>query len=85
MKRTSTNKKLAQNSKEVEQIEAKINEALDINNSYADTLKSKLEVSNLATVIKTTKNDDVIQKKERERRSANLIIYGAKDLMPKTM
>ena len=69
-------KKLAQNSKGIEQIEAKINEALNKKNSYADTLKSNLEVNNLATVIKTTKNDDVIQKKERERRSANLIIYG---------
>ena len=28
------------------------------------------------TVIKTTKNDDLIEKKERERRTANLIIYG---------
>ena len=69
-------KKLAKNSKKVEQIEAKINEALDKNNSYADTLKSNLEVNNFAAVIKTTKNDDVIEKKERERRSANLIIYG---------
>ena len=67
---------MQKNSKEVEQIEAKINEALDKNNSYADTLKSNLEVNNFAAVIKTTKNDDVIEKKERERRSANLIIYG---------
>ena len=69
-------KKLAKNSKEVEQIEPKINEALDKNNSYADTLKSNLEVNNFAAVIKTIKNDDLIEKKERERRSANLIIYG---------
>ena len=55
---------------------AKINEALDKNNSYADTLKSNLEVNNFAAVIKTTKNDDLIEKKERERRSANLSIYG---------
>ena len=67
---------MQKNSKEVEQIEAKINEALDKNNSYADTLKSNLEVNNFAAVIKTTKNDDLIEKKERERRSANLIIYG---------
>ena len=69
-------KKLAKNSKEVEQIEAKINEALDKNNSYADTRKSNLEVNNFAAIIKTTKNDDLIEKKERERRSAKLIIYG---------
>ena len=69
-------KKLAENSKEVGQIESKINEALDKSDSYAGTLQIKLEVSNLANVIKTTKNDDLIEKKERERSSANLIIFG---------
>ena len=73
-------KKFAQNSKVVVQIEAKINEALDRNNSHANTLKSKLEATS-RTVIKTTKNDDdLIQKKGRERRSANLIIYGISEV-----
>ena len=53
-------KKLAENSKEVEQVEANINEARDKNNSYADKLKSKSEINNFAAVIKTTKNDDLI-------------------------
>ena len=69
-------KKLKETSKGVEQFEAKINEALDKNKSYADSLKKDLKVTNLATVIKTAKNDDLIQERERERRSANLIIYG---------
>ena len=41
-------KKIAENSKEVEQIEANINEALAKNNSYADKLKSKLDVNSFA-------------------------------------
>ena len=72
--------KLAKKSKEVEQIEANINEALDKNNSYADKLKNNLEVNNFATVIKTTKNNDLIQESERERRSANIIIYGISEV-----
>ena len=50
-------KKIAENSKEVEQIEANINEALAKNNSYADKLKSKLDVNSFAAVIKANKND----------------------------
>ena len=46
------------------------------NKTYADSLKNDLTITNLATVMKTTKNDDLIQERERERRSANLIIYG---------
>ena len=53
-------KKIAENSKEVEQIEANINEALAKNNSYADKLKSKLDVNSFAAVINTNKNDDLI-------------------------
>ena len=68
-------KKLTKNVQEVEQIETKINEALDNNKSYADSLKIDRIVDNITTVIKTTKNEDLIQERERERRSANLIIY----------
>ena len=75
-------KKIAENSKKVEQIEANINEALAKNNSYADKLKSKLDVNSFAAVIKTNKNDDLIQERERERerRSANVIIYGISEI-----
>ena len=76
--------KLAKKSKEVEQTEANINEALDKNNSYADKLKNNLEVNNFATVIKTTKNNDLIQESERERRSANIIIYGISEVSDNT-
>ena len=57
-----------------------INEALAKNNSYADKLKSKLDVNSFAAVIKTNKNDDLIQERERERRSANVIIYGISEI-----
>ena len=65
---------------EVKQIEANINEALAKNNSYADKLKSKLDVNSFVAVIKTNKNDDLIQERERERRSANVIIYGISEI-----
>ena len=48
-------KKIAENSKE----------ALAKNNSYADKFKSKLDVNSFAAVIKTNKNDDLIQERER--------------------
>ena len=76
-------KKLTKNVQEVEQIEAKINEALDNNKSYADSLKKDRIVDNITTVIKTTKNEDLIQERERERRSANLIIYGISEEIDK--
>ena len=50
-------------------IEAKLNEAIDNNNSYANTLKKNLENTNLVNIIKDTKNDDLIQKIECELRS----------------
>ena len=64
----------------VEQIEAKIN---DNDKSYADSLKKDRIVDNITTVIKTTKNEDLIQERERERRSANLIIYGSSEEIDK--
>ena len=69
-------KKLKENSRGVEQIEANICDVLHKNKTYADSLKNDLTITNLATVMKTTKNDDLIQERERECRSANLIIYG---------
>ena len=69
--------KIAENTTvaQVEKIEAKLNEAVDNNNSYGNTLKKNLENTNLVNIIKDTKNDDLIQEKERELRSTN-IIYG---------
>ena len=43
-------------------------------------MSSKLEATILANVIKKTKNDDLIQEKERELRSANFIIYGVDEI-----
>lgn len=33
----------------------------------------------MESIIKETKNDDLVQEKERELRSANLIVYGIKE------
>ena len=56
-------------------LKQKINDAVNQNKSFAEKLKNNLEGNNLTNIIKTSKNDDLIQERERERRSANLIIY----------
>ena len=64
----------------VEAAETKFNNVIDQNKSYADSIKNNLEASNLETIIKTTKNDELNQEKERERRSANVIVYGINEV-----
>ena len=45
--------------------------------SYVSTAKKQSpEVLNLETIMRETKNNELIQEKEREKRAANLIIYG---------
>ena len=70
--------KIAENTTvtQVEKIKANLNEAINNNNSYVNTLKKNLENNNLINIIKDTKNDGLIQEKECELLSANLIIYG---------
>ena len=70
--------KLAENSKvtQVEQIEAKIDRVITHNESYTSSFKDNNTDKHLASIIKETKNENLIQKREREKRSANLIIYG---------
>jgi hypothetical protein len=72
--------RLSENSKGVEKIETKINEALDKNKTYAESLTKNLAITNLTSVIESTKNDDLVQEKERERRATNLIIYGINEV-----
>ena len=67
-------KKLSEKTNDVQQIEAKIEEA--INKSYAKTVTCSTDTKDLVNIIKSTKNDDLIQVNERERRSANFIVYG---------
>ena len=56
---------------QIEQLEVICN-----NKSYADTMQNKMEDTNLAHIIKESKNNDLVQEKARELRSSNLIIYG---------
>ena len=45
--------------------------------SCVSTAKKQIpEVVNLETIMRETKNNELIQEKEREKRAANLIIYG---------
>lgn len=73
--------KLANNTQavHVDRLETKLNEAISCNATYADKLKKNLEASNLASIIKETKNDDLVHKKEQELRSANFIIHGVSE------
>ena len=68
-------KNLSANPLNVERIEEKIKAAVDLNKSYAASANTHITQNKLAEVIKTTKNDDLVQQKEREKRSKNLIIY----------
>ena len=68
-------KKVSSTPLNVERIEEKINAAVELNKSYAASAKKNLAQSNLAEVIKVTKNDDLVQQREREKRAKNLIVY----------
>ena len=69
-------KKIAENTQmEVKDIEAKIDAAIHQTKSYAATLQTMLEASNLTNIIKETKNEKLVDKKRRELRSTNLTIY----------
>ena len=66
---------------QVEQIESKIDKVINHNESYASKLKDhNKEVNNITNIIKASKNDDLVQEREREERSANLIIYGISEV-----
>ena len=70
--------KIAENMQtiEVKDVDAKIDAAIHQNKSYATTLQTALEASNLTNIRKETKNEERVHKQLRELRSANLIVYG---------
>jgi len=61
---------------QVENLETKLDKVITNHQSYASKLSNKLEANNLASIMKETKNNDLIQEKQREMRSSNLVIYG---------
>ena len=66
---------------QVGQIESKIDKVINHNESYASKLKDhNKEVNNISNIIKASKNDDLVQEREREKRTANLIIYGISEV-----
>ena len=78
--------KLTESSKQVEQIEAKIDGVIGNNKSFAESITDNLTVNSITSAIKTNKNHEIIQEKEREKRSTHIIIYGvseASDNSPK--
>ena len=72
-------RKLADNSKEVQGMDAKIQEVLQHNKTYANSVTKGLTNENLTTALKTTKNEDLVEANEREKRCDNLIIYGVSE------
>ena len=61
---------------EVKDVEAKVDAVVHQNKSYATSLQTALEASNLTNIIKETKNEERLHKQLRELRSANIIVYG---------
>ena len=61
--------------KEVTEIGAKIQDAFTTNKSFADCVRGDVTDS-LTTAFRNSKNEDMVHEKEKEKRSANLIIYG---------
>ena len=49
-----------ENTKIIEDIEAKIDAAIHQNKSYAASLQTMLEASNLTNIIKETKNEELV-------------------------
>ena len=63
--------------KVLESTATKLTDAVEQNRSYASSLRASPEVvNNFESIIRSTKNNELIQKKEREKRAANLKIYG---------
>ena len=69
-------KKLQENATITKETEEKMNVALDQNQSYANAIEKNLDAGKLQTVLEERKNNELIQEKEREKRSTNIIIYG---------
>ena len=61
----------------LESTATKLTDAVEQNLSYASSLRANPEVvNNFESIIRSTKNNELIQEKEREKRAANLLIYG---------
>ena len=61
----------------LESTATKSTDAVEQNRSYASSLRANPEVVNsFESIIRSTKNNELIQEKEQEKRAANLIIYG---------
>ena len=74
-------KKITENTQiiDVKEIQAQINSPIHQNKSYAASLQTTLEANNITNIIRETKNEELVNKKQRELRSANLIIYGVRE------
>ena len=69
-------KKLGESIKEVTQIGAKIDDAITNNKKSFAEISGGDVTNSLTTAFRNSKNEAMVQEKEREKRSANLIIYG---------
>ena len=68
-------KKLGESMKEVTQIGAKIDDAITNKKTFAESVGGNVSDS-LTAAFHNRKNEEMVQEQEREKRVANLIIYG---------
>ena len=73
-------KKLTENKIHVEQIGAKIDGAINKKQTFADSVTGTNAANSLAIAIRYSKNEEIVQEREREKRSSNLIIYGMSEI-----
>ncbi len=64
---------------QVEKLETKLEEVISNNQSYADKINQNLEANTIASIMKETKNEELVQQRERKLRSCNIIIHGVED------
>ena len=64
---------------QVEKLETKLEEVISNNQSYADKINQKLEANTIASIMKETKNEELVQQRERKLRSCNIIIHRVDD------
>ena len=73
--------KFKENHKAVAEIGEKINGTITTSTkTFSDTVKGNITANTLSTAFRERKNDEMVQERERDKRSANLVIYGVSEV-----
>ena len=74
-------KKFKENNKTVTEIGEKLNGTLTTSTkTFADSVNGNITANSLTTAFRDRKNDEIVQERERDKRSANLVIYGVTEI-----